>query len=187
MAATPHTVTTDPSAPAGPSRKTRVFWSAFASILVLDIITKLLAQRHLIEYEPVDVIGTLGRLRLVYNPGAAFGISLGDASRWFFSIVAIVVLVVLARIYRETDRADWIRSLALGMVCAGAIGNLFDRIRSQRGVTDFIDLGIDEWRWYTFNVADIGVSIGAILLAWSLWQEEKAMKRRSAAEGSRVT
>ena len=53
-----------------------------------------------------------------------------------------------------------------------AFGNLVDRIRNAQGVVDFLDVGIGIHRWPTFNVADIGVSCGAILLAWSLWEED---------------
>ncbi|MDQ6829695.1 MAG: signal peptidase II [Gemmatimonadota bacterium] len=54
----------------------------------------------------------------------------------------------------------------------GAVGNLINRILSARGVVDFLDLGSGTARWPTFNVADIGVSVGAVLLAWVLWREE---------------
>jgi signal peptidase II len=169
-----------PGASARPGAKGRVFWGAFGVILVLDIVTKQLAARYLSERVPVPVIGELGRLTLAFNPGAAFSMHVGAASRWFFSVVAVVVLLVLGRVYRETRPDDLLRVLALGMVCAGAIGNLTDRLRSSRGVIDFIDLGIGDWRWYTFNVADIGVSVGAVLLAWSLWREERRAQRKVA-------
>ena len=63
--------------------------------------------------------------------------------------------------------------MALALVCAGAIGNLFDRVRSFFGVVDFIDVGVGGARWPTFNVADMAVSVGAALLAWVLWQEDR--------------
>jgi len=65
--------------------------------------------------------------------------------------------------------------LALALVCAGALGNLFDRLRSDLGVVDFLDVGAGATRWPTFNVADMAVSVGAILLAWVLWQEDRAL------------
>lgn len=169
-------------APAGGGAKRRIFLLVFASFVVLDLVTKWLAVRHLTEHVPVRVFGDVGRLTLAYNPGAAFSIHVGDWSRVFFSVVALGVLWVLSRVYRETRPDDRLRAVALGMVCAGAIGNLLDRIRSARGVVDFIDLGVGSWRWYTFNVADIGVSIGAILLAWSLWREERE-EGRARGEG----
>ena len=67
---------------------------------------------------------------------------------------------------------DRFRQLALGLVAGGAAGNLIDRIRSGRGVVDFLDVGIGALRWPTFNVADIAVSCGAIALAISLWRED---------------
>jgi signal peptidase II len=58
-------------------------------------------------------------------------------------------------------------------VCAGAVGNMLDRVRSSRGVVDFIDLGVRDVRFYTFNVADVAITTGAIVLAWVLWQEDR--------------
>jgi signal peptidase II len=54
------------------------------------------------------------------------------------------------------------------------VGNLIDRVRSIFGVVDFLDIGIGDSRWPTFNVADMAVSIGAAMLAWVLWQEDRA-------------
>ena len=63
-------------------------------------------------------------------------------------------------------------------MCGGAIGNLIDRIRSPAGVVDFIDVGVGDLRWPTFNVADMAVSVGAFLLAWVLWGEETISRAR---------
>ena len=99
---------------------------------------------------------------------------LGPYSRYILSFAAILAVTMLSAIYRRTDsRATW-TVVALAMVIAGAIGNLLDRLRSSRGVVDFIDVGVGTWRFWTFNVADIGVSIGAVLLAWQLsWSEQQ--------------
>jgi signal peptidase II len=70
--------------------------------------------------------------------------------------------------------------LALSLVSAGAVGNLIDRLRSARGVVDFIDIGTATWRWPTFNVADIAVTTGAVLLAVVLWREDRAAAREAA-------
>jgi signal peptidase II len=53
------------------------------------------------------------------------------------------------------------------------MGNLLDRLRSPLGVVDFIDVGIGDVRFWTFNVADVGVTVGAVLLAMVLWRDEK--------------
>ena len=68
---------------------------------------------------------------------------------------------------------DSLRLVALALVCGGAVGNLIDRIRTSRGVVDFIDVWIGSFHWPTFNVADMAVSCGAVLLAVVLWQEGK--------------
>jgi signal peptidase II len=99
-------------------------------------------------------------------------------------------LFILGRLYRATKEGDLLRTLAIAMVCGGAIGNLIDRIRSASGVVDFIDVGIGDMRWPTFNVADMAVSIGAFLLAWVLWGDEKVEvpeKKDSAMPTAPVT
>ena len=72
------------------------------------------------------------------------------------------------------------RILALGLAWGGAAGNLLDRIRSSHGVVDFIDVGVSSWRFWTFNVADSAVTIGALVLAWSLSREDR--EEREARE-----
>jgi signal peptidase II len=150
----------------------RLFWGAVGTVLVLDIVTKLVAEAMLLRTTGVSVFGEWFQLRLVYNPGAAFGLHLGPYSRWIFFAVAAFAVVLLNRMSRTTTVGDWFRQLALGLICGGAAGNLIDRIRSARGVVDFIDVGVGTLRWPTFNVADIAVSCGAVALAISLWRED---------------
>jgi signal peptidase II len=88
--------------------------------------------------------------------------------------LTVAAAVILTRMYQTTAEGDTIKVTSLGMILGGAIGNLIDRIRSGQGVVDFIDVGIGDMRWPTFNVADIGVSCGALLLAWVLWREDRA-------------
>jgi signal peptidase II len=152
-----------------------LFWPLLVVVLVVDVITKAIAERTLLPRGvPHEVLGTTVMLKLVYNPGAAFGLNLGPQSRWIFAALTLVALTILARLYRSTPAGHVARVAALALVCAGAIGNLIDRLRSFFGVVDFIDIGIGDSRWPTFNVADMAVSVGAALLAWVLWQEEQA-------------
>ena len=151
-----------------------VFWTIIAVIVALDVITKRWAVHTLVPQRmPHEVIGETLRWTLVYNPGAAFGLHLGPYSRWIFLALTVGALVILWRLFRTTRPDDTVRTVSLGLVCAGAIGNLIDRIRSPLGVVDFIDVGIGDMRWPTFNVADMAVSTGAFLLAWVLWGEEE--------------
>ena len=74
-------------------------------------------------------------------------------------------------------RSDRLRRLSVAVLCAGAIGNLIDRIRWTEGVVDFIRLAILGYEWPIFNVADMAVTSGAILLGISLLAEGR--KRRA--------
>ena len=161
----------------------RVFVTAAAVIVLLDVVTKYLAELRLGDGAMVRVVGDWVRLNLVYNRGAAFGLHLGEHSRWIFLVIAVIAVVVLYRMSREAAPGDRFRQLALGLVAGGAAGNLIDRIRSSRGVVDFLDVGIGSLRWPTFNVADIAVSCGAIALALSLWREDA---RRPTPESASV-
>jgi signal peptidase II len=164
---------------AGPERW--IFWAAAASVVGLDLLTKIVAEATLLRTPGIAVLGDWFQLRLVYNQGAAFGLHLGPYSRWIFLTVAVVAVFVLHRMSRTSPLGDSFRQLALGLVAGGAAGNLIDRIRSERGVVDFLDVGIGALRWPTFNVADIAVSCGAIALVISMWREDS---RRAEPESA---
>ncbi|HEY8106878.1 MAG TPA: signal peptidase II [Gemmatimonadales bacterium] len=159
----------------------RIFWGAAVLVVVLDLATKLAAEATLLLTPGIPVIGDWFQLRLVYNRGAAFGLHVGPYSRWVFFGVAVVAVLVLNRMSVQTSIGDRFRQLALGLVAGGAAGNLIDRIRSSRGVVDFLDVGVGSLRWPTFNVADIAVSCGGIALAIALWREDH---RRARAESA---
>lgn len=163
--------------------------SITGGIVVADAFTKLLAVDRLAPvHTPHPVIGEWLRWTLVYNPGAAFGLHLGPWSRWIFIVLTFVALGVLWSMYRQSVPAARVKVVALATIAGGAIGNLVDRVRSSRGVVDFIDVGVGDWRWPTFNIADIAVSCGAIVLAVILWREdvdaERAAKAAAAGEGT---
>jgi signal peptidase II len=153
-----------------------LFWWVAGGVIVFDFVTKQLAVAQLSNGAPVYLVGRWLSLRLVHNPGAAFGIHVGPYSRWVFMILAIVALVVLGAMVRQTAPAQRFRLFTLGMVCGGAVGNLIDRLTSSEGVVDFIDVWIGTFHWPTFNVADMAVSCGAIALASALWSEGKQDK-----------
>jgi len=101
---------------------------------------------------------------LAHNVGAAMGLSLGPYSRLGFSLAALLALFALGQLYIRTPAMARLRAAALALVVGGAIGNLGNRLLSPRGVTDFIDVGFRSWRFWTFNLADAGITIGAALL-----------------------
>lgn len=150
----------------------RRFIGVVLVVLIVDLITKLTAEALLPRYiYGVPVLGDVFALRLVYNPGAAFGIHVGPASRWVFMVLALLALAVLTSMLRSTRAGDRLRLYSLALIFAGATGNLVDRFRSPRGVVDFLDFTFGTFHFPTFNVADMGVSCGAVLLALSLWNE----------------
>jgi len=166
--------------------KATLFWPIIAVVVVLDVITKAVAVQTLVPQRiPREVFGDFVRLTLVYNRGAAFGLHLGPYSRLIFLVLTVAALIILYRLYRDTRTDDRVRTVAIALVCAGAVGNLIDRVRSSMGVVDFLDIGVGDLRWPTFNVADIAVSIGAFLLAWALWGED-ATASTSATKGATV-
>jgi signal peptidase II len=157
-----------------------------AGVVVLDIITKLLAV-ELLGRVPVYLLGRWLSLRLVYNPGAAFGIHVGAYSRVVFTVLAVIALVVLGMMAHQTRAGQRVRLLALALVCGGALGNLIDRLKNGQGVVDFIDVWIGTFHWPTFNVADMAVSCGAIVLAGVLWHEGKGERAASRADTAQIS
>lgn len=153
--------------------KTGLFLGIVSCVVLLDYVTKRLIQDNFHLYQQVEIIGDYLRLTFIYNPGAAFGIHLGEYSRMIFLVLSVVALVALGAMYWTTPAHDRVRLTAISLVCAGAVGNLVDRVRSHRGVVDFLDIGIGDLRWPVFNVADIAVTTGAVFLALSLWREER--------------
>jgi len=159
-----------------------IFWSVIIVVVTADIASKAMAVASLTPaYTPHEIVGNVVRFTLAYNPGAAFGFNLGSASRWIFTALTLVALGVLATLYRATREGDYTRVLAVALVSAGAIGNLIDRIRWSVGVVDFIDVGIGDHRFWTFNVADSAVTVGAILLGWVFLQQDREAARIAAA------
>src|SRR5690606_26908865 len=161
------------SSPSSIAGKARLFWPVLFVLVLSDCTTKRLAEERLVQpYIPHEVVGDVVRFTLAYNTGAAFSLSLGPNSRWIFVSLTLLILGVLSWLYREAEARDTAQVAALALVCGGAIGNLLDRLRSPRGVVDFIDLGLGGWRFWTFNIADVAITVGAIVLAVVLWRRE---------------
>lgn len=159
----------------------RLFWPLALVWIAADIVTKRWAETALVPYVPVEVVGDWLRWRLAYNPGAAFSLHLGPYSRWIFMTIAAVAVVGISWRARAADWNEWLRQIAAALVVGGATGNLIDRIRHDIGVVDFVDVGLGLSRFPTFNVADAGVSCGAIALAVSFWLEDARKAREAAA------
>ena len=146
----------------GTSRRWVLLLGVAAVVVVLDQLTKSWAVAEL-PGRTIDVVWTL-RFRLAYNRGASF--SLGGDGGWGPVIGVVAILVVLVLLWQSRSMANRLGTVALGLVLGGAVGNLLDRaLRGDDGflqnpVVDFIDV---QW-WPVFNVADMGVVIGGLLL-----------------------
>ncbi|MFL5447452.1 MAG: signal peptidase II [Gemmatimonadales bacterium] len=151
------------------TRKARYFWPVTLAILLTDCATKRVAEEMLVPaHLPHAVLGDLVRLTLTYNPGGAMSLSFGSYSRPILTLLAVVALLVLGTLYRRFPSGLALPATALALVTGGALGNALDRLRSTRGVVDFIDIGLGATRFWIFNVADVAITLGAILLAFAL-------------------
>lgn len=138
-------------------------------VVVVDQLTKLWVLDLLGSQEGtyVPVVGDLLWLRMVHNRGAAFG--LGQNASYLFALAAIAVAVGIVLYSRKLSSAPWILRVALGLELGGAIGNLVDRLRLGY-VVDFIDVRL--WP-YVFNVSDAAITIGVVLLLFTLLLEPR--------------
>jgi signal peptidase II len=150
-----------PSPVAGPSRRRWVLFAGLAgAIIALDQVTKALVVANLEEGERVAVLGEFLQIVHWRNTGAIFGLVPDSAP--IFAAVSLVVIGLIVW-YHAKAGSGLLMTVALGALLGGAIGNLIDRLRFG-GVVDFVDAGIGTFRWYTFNIADAGISIAIVLL-----------------------
>lgn len=138
-------------------------WPVFLGLAVLVVVADQLAKAWLVSFlapgERRSVIGDVLRLVFSQNSGALFGLFKSQAV--LFGIVSIGVIGLIVWYHASSGR-DLRLSVALGLLLGGAVGNMIDRLRLGY-VVDFVDLGVGNVRWYTFNLADTAIS-GAILL-----------------------
>nr|WP_243859372.1 signal peptidase II [Amycolatopsis arida] len=157
-------------------------------VLALDVATKVLATATLEGRAPVEVLGGLVYLQLVRNPGAAFSMATGMT--WLLTIVAMAVVVAIVWLARRLRSTGW--AIGLGLVLAGALGNLVDRIFRAPGplrghVVDFVSVFAPNGDvWPVFNVADSAIVVGAalIVLLSLLGRDYDGTSSRRRARGS---
>jgi signal peptidase II len=141
------------------------FWLALILVLITDQLSKLWIVHSFDPGESRVVWDDLLYLTYVQNQGAAFGILQGKS--WIFLVGALLVIIVLV-VINSRQRQPKSVQLVTGIIVGGALGNLLDRVRLNY-VVDFFDLG---W-WPVFNIADMAIVVGAILLVIMLFRDEK--------------
>ncbi|MCL2542058.1 MAG: signal peptidase II [Nocardioidaceae bacterium] len=178
---------TDPSGgPDSVAPRRKGVWLLFAAVAVVwyaaDQLTKHLAVAHLSDRQPRHFIGSLLQLQLLRNPGAAF--SMGTSATVVLSVLAIVATCVVLWFSRRLGDTVW--AISLGLLLAGIVGNLTDRLLRApsplRGqVVDFLQLP----HWPVFNIADVGINLGALLLLIQVLRGV-AIDGRRGADGERA-
>ena len=155
------------------------FWAA--GLWLTDFVTKrlVLAHAELLRFERVEVLGDFFRLVYVRNPGAAMGLT--PFGRWTLVAISTGAVILLCWFRARGDQRHRLRRLAMGLILGGALGNLVDRVFYDGLVVDFLDFGLGVHRFWAFNVADIGVSCGGLLLMISVLSEEVRARRSGSA------
>ena len=172
-----------PRAPLRPSRRlTSLIVGVTVAVIAVDLVTKIIAQRTLVEGAPTTwFLGELLGWKLIYNPGAA--LSIGTNMTWVLTLVALGVVVFIVRVARRIDSVGW--SIAFALLLGGAIGNLIDRFLRDPGfarghVVDFINYN----GFFVGNVADVAIVVAAGILAWLAFKGTPISEVGAPVDGS---
>jgi signal peptidase II len=155
--------------------RARPHWGVFllvaAGVVAIDQISKAWLVGQLEPGDRREVIGDLVRIVHGQNDGAIFGLFRDQAL--LFGLVSVVVIGLIVW-YHAASARSMVLSIALGLLLGGAVGNVIDRFRLGY-VTDWIDIGIGDTRFYTFNVADSAVSVAVLLLLLlAFWPSDRS-------------
>ncbi len=135
------------------------------AVVILDQFSKYIVVENMALGESIPIVEEVFHLTYILNPGAAFGMFAHN--RLFFIAIAVVVIGIIIWARREILASPWEVKAGCGLFLGGAIGNLIDRAR-QGLVIDFFDFRI----WPVFNIADIAICIGVVLIIWNLLKTE---------------
>jgi signal peptidase II len=156
-------------------RYSRIMFVAISVLIFAgDQLTKSLVRQSIPLHTVVPVIPHFFNLVNTRNPGAAFGLFSDSTSAWrsgFLIAVSIGLLAVVIGVIWHSRRLAWEAGVALALIIGGAVSNLADRIRYGR-VTDFLDFHFRSYHWFTFNLADSAIVVGACLLVVHLIANE---------------
>lgn len=144
--------------------------------LLLDQVIKFIVTKNMALMEEISIIPKFFSIYYLKNNGAAFSI-MGNKTI-FLIVVAIICLIVLKYYIKSLKHVNLLSIISLGMMMGGIVGNLFDRVFYQ-AVVDYLAFTFGKYNFPVFNLADIGITIGAVLLLISLIKEELAIKKNS--------
>lgn len=132
-------------------------------VFLLDQLIKNFVLESMRLGESIPVIRDVFHITFVLNPGAAFGML--EHKRWIFIAVALLVILLALVFYRHIQKESLATRMGAGLLLGGALGNLVDRIQTGL-VVDYLDFRI----WPVFNIADIAICVGAVMLIFDMWQ-----------------
>lgn len=140
------------------------------AVFALDRWSKYAIEQNFTAFDTKTVIPGFFNLIRSENPGVAFGIFADSTSHSrtpALVVMSVVAIAVLAFLLWKVERQDSFTAIGLSLIFGGALGNVYDRVRSGV-VTDFLDFYAGSYHWYTFNLADTSICIGAGLLILSM-------------------
>ncbi len=156
----------------------RFLWITGVAV-VLDQLTKWWVLQSMALGESVPVLGSFFRLTYIHNPGAVFGLRLGNPS--LHLALALVALLVVGGLLWRLSSEDRRAAMGLSLVLGGAIGNIIDRVRFGV-VIDFLDFGVGGARWWVFNLSDACVSVGTVILIFVFGIASKNRETKNSAQ-----
>ena len=152
--------------------KKLIYTIALITVL-LDQVIKYLVMNNMALHQEIKLIPNFFSLYYLKNTGAAFSI-LGNKTILLI-LVSIFCLIIIKNAIKKLKRTNTLNIISLGIMTGGIIGNLFDRVL-YKSVIDYLSFNIFNYSFPVFNLADIGITVGAILLIIDLMIEEKEKK-----------
>ena len=143
------------------SKETIISVVVVFSVFILDRFTKIVIIKHQLNNQGIFVNDYLN-FELVWNTGVGFGLFSQNANIYYHLISLLIFSVIIFLIYIIV-RASFLEKILFSIILGGAIGNFYDRL-IYFAVPDFIDFHINDFHWFTFNIADIFITLGIILI-----------------------
>jgi signal peptidase II len=145
------------------TNKKKIYLFIFVLVLfTIDRISKILILKNFLNNSSSEIyINSFLNFSLVWNSGIGFGILQLEANIFYILISIIITVINLILIYWMLTSSNYLESIFISIILGGALGNLFDRYYYS-SVPDFIDLHYESFHWFTFNIADIFITIGII-------------------------
>jgi signal peptidase II len=145
--------------------KKKIYLFIFVLVLfTIDRVSKILILKNFLNNSSSEIyINSFLNFSLVWNSGIGFGILQLEANIFYLLISIIITAINLILIYWMFTSSNYLESIFISIILGGALGNLFDRYYYS-SVPDFIDLHYESFHWFTFNIADIFITIGIISL-----------------------